>query len=80
LLEKNFPEIEKATRFLQDNDIIRYGEKKFNEKRIIWGEDNFFDVFTYKFLEGMQALPLKNPTQWLLRRTWQKNISVMKMP
>ncbi|MEP6513852.1 MAG: ABC transporter permease, partial [Parafilimonas sp.] len=61
LLEKNFPEIEKLTRFMQDNDVMRYGEKKFTEDKIIWGEDNFFEIFNYKFLKGDVHTALKNP-------------------
>lgn len=72
LLEKNFPEIEKATRFLQDNDIIRYGEQKFNEKRIIWGENNFFDVFTYRFIEGSAGASLKEPNTVVLTQDMAK--------
>jgi putative ABC transport system permease protein len=61
LLEKNFPEVEKITRFLQDNDVMRYQQKKFSESKIIWGEDDFFDVFTYRFIEGDTHTALLNP-------------------
>ncbi len=80
LIEKNFPEVEKITRFLQDNDVMRYQQKKFSESRIIWGEDDFFDVFTYKFIEGDAHIALVNPNTVVITRDVAKKYFNNKDP
>jgi putative ABC transport system permease protein len=68
LLEKSFPEADKVTRFLQDNDVISYQQKKFTESKIIWTDDKFFDVFTYSFIEGNAHTALTNPNTVVITR------------
>ena len=45
---EDFPEIENVIRFdpWPSNDLVRYGDKSFLEKRIKYADDGIFDVFT----------------------------------
>jgi len=68
LLEKSFPEADKVTSFLKDNEAISYQQKKFAESKIIWADDKFFDVFTYSFIEGNAHTALTNPNTVVITR------------
>ncbi|MFC2165046.1 ABC transporter permease [Acidobacteriota bacterium] len=60
---EDFPEVEKAIRFdpWPSNDLVRYGEKSFLEKRIKYADDGIFDVFTIPFLLGDPETALIDP-------------------
>ncbi len=55
LVKERFPEVESITRFLQDIDVLRVGNNKFTEKKVIWGEANLFEVFDNTFLRRRRA-------------------------
>src|ERR1700748_2393132 len=38
-----FPEVESAVRMRMDDDIVRYGNKLFNEDRFMWADSSFFN-------------------------------------
>ena len=63
----DFPEIQKMTRLL-DNGItpLRYKEKLFNEKNVFFGDENLFDVFTVKVLQGNPRTALADPFSVML--------------
>src|SRR5580700_8690598 len=49
------PEVEQATRVFSGwggKYLIRYGEKSFTEDLVFRVDSNFFDVFTFPFVEG----------------------------
>jgi putative ABC transport system permease protein len=51
-LIENFPEIENGTRMINwTTHKLTYGEQKINQT-ITFADSGFFDVFTFKFLEG----------------------------
>lgn len=78
LLKESFPEIETTTRFLQDNDVMRIGENKFTENKIIWSDDHFFDVFTNTFIEGDARTALKEPNSIVITKEMAKKYFVNK--
>lgn len=53
----DFPEVEKMTRILQlrQEVVFRYEEKSFEEDKIFFVEDNFFEIFNFPLLEGDPA-------------------------
>ncbi|MFC3196078.1 ABC transporter permease [Parapedobacter deserti] len=61
LIAQDFPEIERVVRTLQTSATIRYGENVFNEDRIFFAEDGFFDVFTVDVTQGDARTALKDP-------------------
>ncbi len=63
-LVRDFPEIERYTRFLNmDNGkLLSVGDdRKFAEDQGWWAEQSFFDVFSYKLLKGDPKTALAEP-------------------
>jgi putative ABC transport system permease protein len=61
-LPADFPEIKKLTR-LYDNGItpLRYQEKLINEEHLFFADENLFDVFSVKVLQGNAQKALADP-------------------
>ena len=67
LLQNDFKEIKKITRFLPaGNTAVRYGEKRFNERNIYFADENLFDVFTVNVVKGNPAKALNDPFSLML--------------
>jgi putative ABC transport system permease protein len=66
-LPGDFPQIEKMTR-LYPNDAtpVKYKEKIFNEKETFYADENLFDVFTIKVLQGNPKTALYDPYSVML--------------
>lgn len=58
----DFPEIQKMTRLLNNGTTpLKYKEKLINEPDVYFADENLFDVFTLKVLEGDPKSALKEP-------------------
>ena len=58
----DFPEIQKMTRLLNNgNTPFKYKEKLINEPDVYFADNNLFDVFTLKVLEGNPKTALEEP-------------------
>jgi putative ABC transport system permease protein len=66
-LPGDFPQIEKMTR-LYPNDAtpVKYKEKIFNEKETAYADENLFNVFTVKVLQGNPKTALYDPYSVML--------------
>ena len=51
-VEKNFPEIQKAVRIINNSITVSFEDKVFNESDFCYTDPNFFDVFTVRIIEG----------------------------
>jgi putative ABC transport system permease protein len=47
-----FPEVEGYTRFYRTESLVKYGDKTFKEKNILFAQSSFFDLFSFPLLEG----------------------------
>jgi len=56
-----FPEVESAVRMQMDENIVKYREKLFNEKRFMYADSSFFDIFSFSLQEGNAATALSGP-------------------
>jgi putative ABC transport system permease protein len=62
LLGNDFPDIQKMTRMLPaSNQPMRYEEKVFNEKDVVFADNNLFNVFDIPLLEGDRRNALTDP-------------------
>ncbi|HYW94080.1 MAG TPA: ABC transporter permease, partial [Bacteroidales bacterium] len=53
LLIEDLPEVKEVTRiFNTENRAVKYGEKAFYEDKFAFVDTNFFDFFTFPFIEG----------------------------
>lgn len=60
-LKNDYPEVEHAVRFANDDAIIKKGDKQFAEEGILLTDPSFFDVFSYKLTNGNPKTALKDP-------------------
>jgi len=51
-MKNAFPEVENYTRFTRTENLVRYGDKTFKEKNILYAQSSFFDIFTFPLLTG----------------------------
>jgi putative ABC transport system permease protein len=64
--KRTFPEVESAVRMNMDNYTVRYREKLFNEKRFMFADSSFFDIFSFSLLQGNVATALSGPRKVIL--------------
>ena len=56
------PEVEEAVRISNHHrDLVQVGDLKFEEKRIIYADSNFFRVFDFPFIKGDSKHAFQNP-------------------
>ncbi|MCD4795582.1 MAG: ABC transporter permease, partial [Candidatus Cloacimonetes bacterium] len=68
-LEQHFPEIEKISRiYFSSKDLITYEDMKFYEEDIVFADEDFFDMFSYKTLQGNPAKFLKKENTIIITR------------
>ena len=53
-----FPAVEEYTRSFISQGIIKYGDKVFEEKRILFADPAFFKIFSFPLLEGSSSAAL----------------------
>ena len=47
-----FPEAENYTRFSRTESLVKYGDKTFKEKNILYTQSSFFDLFSFPLVDG----------------------------
>lgn len=71
-MKDDFPEVEQATRVVShpslEQNLIRYGEKVFYEKKGLYVDSTFFQMFDYHFLEGQGQTALDQPNTLVISR------------
>ncbi len=71
-LHENFPEVENFTRFQKWDGVLSYGDRKFREEEIYMADTSFFEVFSFKLLEGDPNTVLRNPHEMVVSQTTAK--------
>jgi putative ABC transport system permease protein len=62
LLQNDFKEIRKITRFLSNGKTaFRYGDKRFNEQDAYFADEHLFEVFDVQMVQGNPAKALSDP-------------------
>ncbi|WP_420401293.1 FtsX-like permease family protein [Flagellimonas sp.] len=64
-LKQEVPGIEKATRHLEEEVIISYGEKEINME-VSWVDADFFSMFTFPVVKGKMENPLEKRSDIVL--------------
>lgn len=70
--KRNFPEVESAVRMYQPSRIVRYEDKLFNEKRFLFSDSSFFDLFSFRLLTGNEKDALSGPDKVILTQSSAK--------
>jgi len=72
---KEFPEIEEAVRVGDyGKPIINYNQKYFTEFSVFTCDSNFFDIFTFPFIQGNPQTALKYPKTLVITESTAKKI------
>jgi putative ABC transport system permease protein len=64
--KRTFPEVESAVRMFMDDYTVKYREKLFNEKRFMFADSSFFDIFSFSLQQGNAATALSGPRKVIL--------------
>ncbi|HEX6172265.1 MAG TPA: FtsX-like permease family protein [Chitinophagaceae bacterium] len=67
--KRTFPSVEEYTRTFLSHGIIKYGEKVFDEQRILFADDPFFKIFSFKLVEGNPLSVLDAPEKIVLTKS-----------
>ncbi|MFK7814586.1 MAG: ABC transporter permease [Maribacter sp.] len=67
------PGIEKATRHLQQEAVLTYGEKEMNMDAI-WVDADFFTMFTFPAIKGKMENPLENQSDIVITEETAKSL------
>lgn len=69
-LKQKYPEIDSIARvYFPDRDLISSSDKKFYEEELIFADDGFFDIFTYKFLQGNSETALNDKNSIVITKS-----------
>ncbi|MEJ0106103.1 MAG: ABC transporter permease [Bacteroidota bacterium] len=55
VFKRTFPEVESAVRMFRNEKVVGYKDKLFSEKSFMLSDPSFFDLFTFKLLQGDPA-------------------------
>ena len=70
--KRTFPAVEEYSRAFLSQGIVRYGEKVFDEQRILFADDPFFKIFSFRLLEGNASTVLDAPQKIVLTASMAK--------
>jgi putative ABC transport system permease protein len=69
-LKEDYPEVEAVTRLFNFNrSLFINGEIEFTEEDVYYADSTFFDIFSYKVLEGSTEEALDSPYSIVLTKT-----------
>ena len=70
--KRTFPAVEEFARTFLSHGIIKYGDKVFDEQRVLFADDPFFKIFSFKLVEGDASTALDAPDKIVLTRSMAK--------
>jgi putative ABC transport system permease protein len=51
-IKNTFPDVVDYTRFTRAESLVKYGDKTFKEKNILYAQSSFFELFSFPLMEG----------------------------
>ena len=66
VLKQSFPEVESSVKMTRYERVIHYKEKLVNEKRFMYADSTFFDIFSCPLLKGDPHSALAGPHKVIL--------------
>jgi putative ABC transport system permease protein len=68
-LAREFPEIAAVTRWRPEDFVVRYKDEAHTETRFLTVDPVFFEMFSFRFVEGTPAAALADPSSIVIRDT-----------
>ena len=72
VLKQNFPEVESSIKMTRYERVIRYKEKMINEKKFMYADSTFFDIFSFHLLKGDPHSALAGPRKVIVTESSAK--------
>ncbi len=72
IFKQTFPEIESAVRMTKYMRVVQYKDKLIDEKSFMYADPSFFNVFSFKLLQGIPGEVLKAKNQVVLTESTAK--------
>ncbi|HEY5465015.1 MAG TPA: ABC transporter permease [Hanamia sp.] len=70
--KRTFPSIEEYVRTYLGHNVIKNGDKIFDEPRILYADPAFFKIFSFKIIEGNAATALDAPDKIVITKSMAK--------
>ena len=70
--KRTFPAVEDYVRTFIYHNVMKRGDKIFDEPRILYADQSFFKIFSFKILEGNAATALDAPDKIVLTNSMAK--------
>jgi len=70
--KRTFPGIEEYARTFISSSVIKSGDKVFDESRVLFADDPFFKIFSFKLIEGNVSTALDAPDKIVLTQSMAK--------
>jgi putative ABC transport system permease protein len=67
--KRTFPAIEEYVRTFISSSVVKSGDKVFDEPRILFADDPFFKIFSFRLIEGNAATALDAPDKIVLTKS-----------
>lgn len=80
VFKQTFPEIESAVRMTGYDQVVQYKDKLIDEKSFVYADPSFFNIFSFKLLQGDRATILKSPKQVVLTESTAKRYFANENP
>jgi putative ABC transport system permease protein len=71
-LKLTFPQVKSYVRIYTWPRVVKYGDKMFDEKRILYADSTFFNVFSFHLLQGNPATVLSAPQEIVITKAVAK--------
>jgi putative ABC transport system permease protein len=70
--QRSFPAIRAFARTMKYVDLVRYGDKVFDERNVLYADSAFFRIFSFPLLKGDPATALNAPYQVVISESMAK--------
>ncbi len=70
--KRTFPSIREYARTFITHDVIKNGDKVFDEPRVLYADEPFFKIFSFHIIEGNAATALDAPDKMVITKSMAK--------
>jgi len=71
-LKTNFPEVKRYVRMTKRNSTFTHGDVFFKEENAYFASEDFFKIFSFKLIGGIDSLALKDPFKIVVSQSFAK--------
>lgn len=72
VFKRTFPEVESAVKMSQREEVVHYGNKLIDEDKFMYADSTFFNIFSFRLLQGNAQSVLSAPNDVVLTESTAK--------